>query len=149
MIAEQWLRWQPLIKMNGEYIIRSCTNDNFCTLAIVLEQQTHKDRTLHISFNSLEAYRVTNETYKLQLWQYLSSTHGNLDRKWPLFVVEDSTYLKLLSQESQGITNYLNFKHYCIMDSEWVLDIAARPEPRVELFLNNVLVETNLSEAHL
>ena len=149
MISEQWHTWQPLIKMNSEYSIQSCTNNNFSALAIVLEECTHKETTLHVSFNSIEAYRITNETYKLELWQYLSRTHSNLNRKWPLFVVENSAYLELLSQESQGITDYLHFKHYCIMDSEWVLDIAAHAQPIVELFVNSVLVETNVLSIHL
>jgi hypothetical protein len=144
MILEQWHTWQPLRKMIEGYYIKSYTNDNFCSLAIVLEQyNAQKETELRILFDGIEAYKVTNETYRLKLWQYLSDTHKNLNRKWPLFTVENSTYLKTLSEDSSGITDYLHFKHYCIMDSEWSFDIATPTEPMVELFVDGLLIETN------
>ena len=144
MILEKWYNWQPLQKMHGEYYIKSCTNHDFCSLTIILGQYNAPSETeIHIQINGIEAYKVTNETYKLKIWTYLSDTHKGLNRKWPLFRIEESAFLRQLSDESNGISNSLHFKHYCIMDSEWVIDIVTPAEPVVEIVVEGIVVESS------
>lgn len=146
MILEKWHSWQPLKKMIGNYYIKSCTNNDFYNLTIILGKYNAQIETeVHIQIDGIEAYKVTNETYKLKTWTYLSTTYRDLDRKWPLFRIEQSAFLQQLSDESNEISDALHFKHYCIMDSEWVIDIATPTEPSVKLFENNKLIETNIS----
>ena len=147
MKLEHWHAWQPLKKMTGKYYIKSYTNNDFCSLVIVLEKYNVEQQTeVRIFIDSVEAYRVINESYRLKLWVYLSNTHKELNREWPLFRIEDSTFLNFLSEESQTISDSIHFKHYCIMDSEWSIDIATPTEPLVELFINGILVETNQTD---
>jgi hypothetical protein len=143
-MLEQWHIWQPLKKMTGEYRIQDCINDKFCGLRIILEKYNAQAKTeVHIYVDSVEAYRVTNETYKLNLWVYLSDTHKDLNRRWSLFIIENSTFLKSLSEESQGISDSRHLRHYCIMDSEWSLDIAVSSEPIVKLMVDDIMIESS------
>jgi hypothetical protein len=149
MNKEQWHAWHPLQKMTGKYTIKSYINNDFCNLVIILQQyNAEHDTEIKIVVDSVEAYRVTNETYKLKLWEYLSETHKELNRKWPLFIIENSTFLHFLSEQSKTISDDRHFKHYCIMDSEWSIDIATPTEPLIELFVNGILIETNQTDKH-
>ena len=144
MILEKWHVWQPLKKMTGKYYIKSFINDNLCGLMLILsEYDAPVETEVRLYIDGIEAYRVTNETYKLKLWEYLSATHKDLNRKWPLFTVEGSTFLNSLSEESEGISDHRKLKHYCIMDTEWVLDIATPSAPIVTFFVNGKTVESS------
>lgn len=143
MKPEKWIAWQPLKKMTGTYYIKSCVNNDFCTLTIILGQYEQKNIELYISFDSVEKYEVTNETYKLKTWQYLSDTHQNLNRQHPLFIIEHSNFLNRISEESEGISDSRHLKHYCIMDSEWSIDIATVTEPIVEIMVDSKIIESS------
>jgi hypothetical protein len=148
MMLGKWQLWQPLKEMQGKYFIKSYC-DNFDDLIFILSKDNaNKDTELHVTFvTGCEIYRKTNESYRLRLWTYLDNTHSNLDREKSLYIVEDSEYLHYLSDESGTITEYAKFQHYCIMDSEWVFDVASQRTPRVELFVDGKLIES--SEARM
>lgn len=141
MILEKWTMWEPPKEITGTYYIKACVNNDFSTLTIILGQYEQKNIDLRISFDSIGAYKVTNETYKLKTWRYLSNTHQNLNRKYPIFIIEHSTFLKFLFEESEGISASRRFKHFCIMDSEWSVDIASVTDPVVECVISGKVKE--------
>jgi hypothetical protein len=146
----KWQLWHPLTETSGEYYIKS-HHDDFENLKFVLSKyETENNTEIHVTFKSgFEAYRKTNESYRLRLWAYLDETHSDLERaKWPLLIVEDSEYLKFLSEESASFSDYVNHKHYCIMDSEWIFDIASQQQPRVDLIIGGELVERSECRWH-
>jgi hypothetical protein len=140
----KWTPWKPLREMSGEYCIISYVS-SFYGLKIILSKYEPENNTeIHIRLgNAGQIFRVINETYRGRLWRYLSETHHDVDMSGPLFIVEDSEYLRFLSEESENITDALNYKHYYIRDSEWSFDIASQQQPRVELFVDGVSVEVS------
>ncbi|HEV2916447.1 MAG TPA: hypothetical protein VGW78_01760 [Candidatus Babeliales bacterium] len=85
-----------------------------------------------------------NETYRAKLAIYAEP----VDSCGPLYKSENSDYMKSLKEESGGIMKALDFKHYLIDDSEWTFDIASQYQPRIELFIDDKLVESSDFESH-
>jgi hypothetical protein len=144
----KWIPWYPLERMSDKYNIKSYVS-NFDNLKIVLSKRGGGGETeIHISFGGSHIFRKMNESWMSRLWLFLEKTHKNFDKDWYLFKVEDSEYLKYLSEVSEGLIPYLGFKHYFIMDNEWSFDVVSQMQPRVELFIDEISVEKSEWRKH-
>jgi hypothetical protein len=73
------------------------------------------------------------ETYKIETWAFLSKEYGkDFYSKWIFFRVSNSSYLKMLSEESCGIVDLHELLHFVITGNE-VLEVVAAYEPIVEI----------------
>jgi hypothetical protein len=149
MMLGKWIPWFPVHESSGEYNIKAYSNTFYEFRIILSKRNTLLDTEMHITWGCLiETYRVMNETYRGRLWHYIYDFNKDVNFRWPLFIVENSEYLKFLSEESEGITDELKFKHYFIVDSAFTMDIGSRIQPKVELFVNGNLIEVSEAKWH-
>jgi hypothetical protein len=137
-----WVPFNPLKKINIAYYIHSYISTLEELKFTFFEYSEKKNSEVHVTFFSGEEIcKKAKALYRSELWQYLNGTHKMLDKTWPLYIVENSAYLKLISKESMAVTDLLKFKHYCIMDDTWTFDVASQQQPRIELFTGGKLAE--------
>ena len=139
-MQEQLIRWNPIKeKIIKERYYIDFLIDKAEALEIVLINCTNENKKIKIIFDgSVETYRKTDETYRLDslhAWKKIiikDSSSSNF------FQIINSSYLKWLSEESGGLSDYRAsseppLTHFVIMDDDCILDIVAGYEPKVEL----------------
>jgi hypothetical protein len=137
VMNEQWVKWEPIKGLSANYYVDSIS-DNMKGFKIVLSEAKNENKKIHIIFkDAVYAYRSTEEGFRLDMLYYLKAQYGaKFYSEWSFFKITDSAYLKWLSEQSYGITDRLNFTHFCIFTMNFVLDIIAAYEPIVKIIEN-------------
>lgn len=131
-LEEVWIRWEPDASLKLAYDIIS-VQDNMDTLKIVIGGRK-TDQELEVIFDSTWAYRTTDETLRLNLSTQLSQKYGTeFYANWSFFKIENSNYMKWLLEQSGGYAEEFNLKHFVIMGSDFIVDIAAAEEPKFKI----------------
>jgi hypothetical protein len=138
-----WIPWNPVKETPGDYDVESY-NQNFEGLVINLKKNCPKNIRLRITFSGYNGIisRIMNESYRYDLINHLSKIGEALGNNGPLFKVENSLYMRQLSEESATITDVYRSKHYYIDDSEWTFDVTSILEPKIELFIDSQLIDS-------
>ena len=120
---EVWHKWEPTPKITGNYKIGDFgfTADGF---KVIVEHRESK-QTVEVLFEgSIQAFRSTDEGRRLKLGYDLRAKYGaDFLRYWSFFKVERSEYLEWISEQSYEISDFLEVKHFVIIDSEEILEI--------------------------
>jgi hypothetical protein len=133
-MTEQWTKWKPMQGLTSKYCKESISGsvDGF---RIVLSDVHNKQKKAVITIECIpHSYKVTNVCYKTQLFLNLENQYGKdfFDR-WAFFKVTNSQYLKLLSEESNTISDDRKLQHFAIICSNVIIDIIDGFDPNVEL----------------
>lgn len=137
--------WKPLNSISGNYWFEnlSLTNGNFIFVYRKEKQRNHK---IHVICGGLPSFKYTDETY-LGDFIYLDSLEEiRAIRPWCFYTVEDSEYLKKMSDDSGGLSDYPpGFKHYCIISDNEMIDLiySSKVAPVVEIVIDGKVVESS------
>ncbi len=137
-MKEKWIKWDPFSGLSGSYYIESIKESSE-GLEIILADSginaENKKNKIVMKFSCrVTSYRSTDEASRVSLFESLSKQHGtDFYAKWKFFKVENSEYLDWLSKESCEYTDFLNLKHYVIIDDDSLLDIASMCDPDFEI----------------
>ncbi len=139
MMKEKWIKWNPINKLSNQYYVESIS-DNFSEdlKIILIDDDNPQNKVLITWANSVYAYRKTYETFTILTLNNLDAEYGTVFRNWSFFKIENSKYLKWLSEQSCGITDSLNLVHFCIYSTEEMFEVIANYEPNISLIENNV-----------
>jgi hypothetical protein len=101
IMPEKVRRWKPIEGIKGRYCIE-CIANSVEGFKIILLKQQEKDTKVHILLESWpDLYKITNESFKQEEFIFLDSDEdATLYFPWRFYIVEDSSYIKLMSQES-------------------------------------------------
>lgn len=137
IIQEQWVRWEPLIGLSTNYNIVSLS-DKIEGFEILLSDEADDNKKIRIFFeNSVEAYRSSDETYRLKTFEELDEKYGaKFYAKWSFFRVLNSQYLTWLADQSCGISESRALKHFSFFTTNSIVDVVASYEPKIELIEN-------------
>lgn len=130
-MKEKWTQWKPISNLSNKYYIESIINDA-TGLTIMFVDSINKLAKLKMVFeNGIDAFRITNETFILSTISYLNEKYGDqFYAEWTFFKVENSEYLKFLSEQSGRISDSYGVKKYSIITDEDSLDIVSTYEPK-------------------
>lgn len=135
--------WKPLNNLSGTYWFEnlSLTDGNF---VFIYEKDKQPNSKVHIiCTGGIASFRYTNETYT-NGYNYLDSPEEiKAIRPWSFYIVEDSEYLKKISEDSGGLSDEFDFKHYCIISGNEVLDLIYPIAPVVEIIVDGIVVESS------
>ena len=139
-MTEQWIKWEPIQGLAGQYDLEFISDDmkkDGKCIVILAEYKNGKNgnKGLRITWekNPVWAFRVTDESFRQKLINDLSEKHGSeFYVHWTFFKVENSEYLKWLSEQSCEVTDYLKFQHFSILGIESFVDIVSWSEPKFE-----------------
>ena len=125
--AERYVRWTPL----GDDMPLRWWRDELVhdsEWLVVTLRPWDKPGLLRIRFRDFIAYRNVAESYTVES----ISRHGPVSSS--LSIVEHSTWIAWVVNESGGILEADKLIHYAIYTVDDTIDIAARLEPTVEWF---------------
>lgn len=136
--------WKPLNAMGGNYWFEnlSLINENF---VFIYRKDKQENIKIHIICGGLPSFRYINETF-LGDFTYLDNLEEvKAIRPWCFYTVEDSEYLKKMSDESGGLSDHLGFKHYCIISEDEMIDLiySDNVEPVVEIVVDGKVIESS------
>ena len=133
-MLEQWTRWEPIQGLAKKYCIDSIIDDTKGFSILLSEYYDEKKKARVVFENSVDAYRSTNESFRLSILYDLSGKHGNeFYAGWTFFKVTNSLYIQWLFEQSYGTSESLNFIHFSFISDDSILDVVTNYEPRVEL----------------
>lgn len=95
-------------------------------LRVLLEHDS--GRKVEIAFSGYTAYRNVNESFRLRTWRL-----GAAPVQHVLLIVDNSSWLGWLREESDGVLNDRQIMHYAIYTGEDCIDIATESQPVIRI----------------
>ncbi len=131
-MLEDWIKWEPAQELSEKYFLYSII-ESINGFEIILSDYYDDNKKIKILFgNSVHAYRNTNESYRLQTFNFLSEK--KIDN-WTFFKVINSSYIQWMLEESCDIYKNINFVHFSFFTIESVVDVIGFEDPKIE-FIN-------------
>jgi len=133
-MSEKWTLWKPIPNLEDKYFIESMCDmmDGFHIIFAPGERGSRAKKVKFFFEGSVTAFRITEEGCRVETIAYLDITYQeNPYADWTFFKVENSSYLKWLSEQSSTISDHLNLQHICCITDDSFLDIATRYEPEI------------------
>lgn len=131
---EKWTQWKPLPNLAKRYYIDMICEDHK-GLKVVLSEFNDETTELHVTFDDVAALLIkTDESF---IGSIISNLHERYRekfyRKWTFFKVENSRYIKLLSEQSYTISDHYSLTHFALIAGDSILDIVISDDnPKVE-----------------
>lgn len=138
-MQEKWIQWMPSIQnISAKYYIESLT-DNIEGFRVILADSAGNSSKISMSFtNGVSAFRSSEEGFRLSTISYLDKKYGGeFYSDWTFFKVENSEYLKWLSEQSGGISDLYTVKQYSLITDDEILDIVTSYEPTITVLTTN------------
>ena len=148
-INESWTKWIPIANLAKKYYIKEILDSIDEGFKVKLLENGNQEKGVTIFFDeSVWIYKYTDESFRQYTVAKLNAQYGvDFYAKWTFFKIENSDYLKWISEESYGMYDNLEWRHFCILTDNEILDIIAVYEPEVTLSnqpsVNPKLVECN------
>lgn len=141
-MEEYWERWRPYPDLAPQYGVVTY-KENSDEFRILLFDEKDWSKEVWVVFDTtVEAYRTTDESYRLQTIYFLNDKYGGeFYASWTFFKVQNSLYLKWLQEESEGTFAPDQFQHFAFIDDDLILDVVCMHEPRFE-FVTSVEKES-------
>jgi len=95
-------------------------------LSVTIAAEDERADLVKLIFEDFVAYRNINESFRIRTWEV-----QDLRDLPSLIIVEESTWLKWLIEESGGILDGTLLKHYAIYTGDDCIDVASRSPPTV------------------
>lgn len=102
-------------------------NEGFEGLKIVLREIGASTRGLELFYSSFLGYRVVDESGRLKTL-YENNTFTSFN------ITSSSEFLDWFKEESRGMYNDNDLKHYSIVSSNKIVDIISIGDPNIKLF---------------
>ena len=132
-MSEKWAKWEPVSGLAEKYDIDSIIDDIESFRMLLATGDESKKKVRVIFEESVDAYRRSDEALRVDLIGDLRQQYGgNFYGKWTFFKVENSTYLRWISEQSCTIADSLPYMHFAFIAGNFVVDVIAFYEPKVE-----------------
>lgn len=155
-MSEKVKMWEPVKGIGGKYWLECVIDDrNFIKrgncikitryIKFRLRKNEEEHKTIELTFADIASYTITNESYSGPAIDLVDSEKELKKSKgvWIFYTMEDSASIELIEQQTGIPASVYNFRHYHIIAIDDVIDVITNVEPRVEVFLDDILVETN------
>lgn len=133
-MQEQWVKWQPINNLANKYYVEFISETMDCLTIVLCEEKCNERKVKIIFESSVICYRKTDETFALEKISELNKHYGmEFYGYWTFFKVYNSEYLQWFSEQSGTLSDGYLLKHFCIITSDLLFDIATTSEPKVIL----------------
>lgn len=137
--------WKPLENISGRYWLENMLLID-CNYVFVYKKHKEENIKIHVVCNGFPAsFMYTNETYEGG-YTHLDNERIKIVHPWCFYTVEDSLYLKKISDDSQGLSDIIGLKHYCIISGDERVDIIHAVDPLVKLIIDGKVTEISEHE---
>lgn len=133
MLDEKWTHWQPIEALSKRYYLESITDDDEGLSLLFIEEKNQSNKLRLLFGYSADAYRKTYETYRSKLIHEVDEKYGgDFYGNRTFFKIENSSYVKWLSETSYNISDSHNFMHFAFFTDNFVIDVLALRDPKIE-----------------
>ena len=122
---EQWIKWEPIIGLEGKYDIEKLCDD-LSGFEIILIHSQDKSRKIRLTWrNSVHSCTRTDKIFAYEILASIDKKYGiEFHKNWSFFIVEGSDYLQRLSEESSGLSDqFYGVMHFAIITSDSIVDV--------------------------
>lgn len=130
---EQWIKWEPIIGLEGTYNIeRLC--DDLSGFEIILIHSQDKNKKIRLTWkNSIHSCTRTDKILASETISSIDRKYGfEFHKNWSFFIVENSDYLKRLSEESYTLSDsFYGVMHFALITPDSIVGIIPTYEPEV------------------
>ncbi len=133
-MVEKWIKWEPDKKLPDKVFLKRLIDDkNGVLLELASEDEAN---IIIVSFaESVVSLRNSDETRRLRTIEFLDKIYGrDFYAKWSFFKVNQSSYVKWLSQETYDIYADHNIEHYVFLAANGIVDVLSTYAPNVSVF---------------
>ena len=125
-MQEKWTYWIPIKDLYFNYLLDSLIDSDVLKIAV---NEINNRHSLLITFKySSGAYQITNDNGHFQKTQ-----NNNKNADWAFFKINNSNFLKFLSEYSDTISDTIPFMHFVILTQGYQLDILSPQEPEIKI----------------
>ena len=135
ILSEEWIKIVKDDIPEGEYVVTSLIQDTNGTKILLDDEQY----MINIFFDGIPVLiRSAVEGIRMQTWGNVQLKYNDkfIFRKSFFFEIKNSDLIKWCIQESCGLYEEYQLKHYCIVTSEEMIDIVSTFEPTVQVSLS-------------
>jgi len=115
-------KWEPINGLNGEYNIDNIELTDKGGLRITFSEYHNIGKKVLVSFE--HGVLAHNEHIR-------KLVINDSSKKWTFFKKTDSSYLKWLSEQSFGLSDFYKVTHYSFIAENIILDVVNTYEPIV------------------
>ncbi|MEP3279147.1 MAG: hypothetical protein ABJN26_25375 [Stappiaceae bacterium] len=124
-MAEKLKRWATGTDIPDSMFLHSLLDDTDGLHLVFVRSDEQK--TIKISFDTYLSFRNADEGDRLK---FLNEVEGL--EKWPLYIVENSEFLKWFHEQTYNIHQAVDIKHYAFITPDDIVEILARDAPVIE-----------------
>lgn len=134
-MQEKWTKWEPISNLAKKYYVKFISEDTKDKYKILLSDTENNKNKILISWPlGVDAHRSTDESYTLATINFLDKQYGTeFYGDWTFFKIENSSYLRWLSEQSYGISEEYNLTHFCILAADSMIDVINNYEPTITI----------------
>ena len=129
---EDWVKWNPIDLPDGEYFVTKFIQDADGTIIMLDDEKNY----VEIFFDGIPTMvRSSIVGLRMRTWGEVQIKYQNKSffKNWFLYVVSNSKLVNWAIEESCGFYEAYQFKHYCIVTLEEVIDILSTFEPEISV----------------
>lgn len=131
MEKENWKSWNPIQDLPKEIYNDSLIDDTE-GLVIIFSDKDNKNRIIVKFENLVLSYRNTDEGSLLKMLNYLNREYGDsFYIGLPFFIVDNSEYIKWFLDQSSGIYQKQDVKHFVFVTPHDVIEVLSKYEPEI------------------
>ena len=124
---DTYVIWSPIDNVPPILCVKSLRD--VPSLLLTLRGEGTPEPLLQMSFSEVVGYRNVNESYRMKTWNRMARLGT---RPSSLFMVNNSTWLTWLIEESAGILEYREgLRHFAIYTPDDCIDVACYRDPEV------------------
>ncbi len=132
-MTEVWEKWEPLRGLATEYYLDNVVDSDEIGFSIEFREFKNSKKRIRVLFsNWVYSYRYLEESFAINRYASLEKKYGDNFLNWTFFKVMNSKYIQWLSQESEGLSDLRDLKHYSFLSMDSVLDVINDKDPIVE-----------------
>lgn len=129
---EQWSKWEPISGLEGKYSLEQLSEGIHGFEIILINAQDTTKKIKLLWKNWVQSYAKTRRAQVIDTKAFLDQKYGSdFYNNWSFFIVEDSTYLKKLSEESWKLSDAYEVMHFALITQDSIINIIPTYEPEV------------------
>lgn len=132
---ENWICWNPLnIPDCRAFSVDISQDENGTEFAVECE-----DMSVSLLFEGyVPAYVYSDESIRMATYTPVQEKNNDryYFRKWFLYKIENSDFMKWAMEESYGLYENYGYQHFCIVTADEVVDILSTVEPTIRVIPN-------------
>lgn len=130
--VENWIVWNPTnVELGKAYAVEAVHCED--QIKFIIDCEENKIEITYDGF--IPVYTYSLEGIRTATWGSVQEQHNDkyFFKKWFLYKVENSRFLKWALEESCGYYSEKEIVHYCIVTQQSLMDIVATSEPKIKI----------------